>query len=140
MEKVHPYPMAVNRINKVVHFASPNGCWVCERNLPPQPCAVAVEGRTPYGLTDFIYLTCSQDCQRALKPELEKTGPNARSIPPAETCALLQAQEDVVGVIEGCQKMKRPYYVCRGPLFDHVEEALGEIVRTEPADENSKVN
>jgi hypothetical protein len=119
MDKLHPWPLAVK---KVVLFASPEySCWQCERRLPPEPCAVAVEGLTPYGLTDSIYLTCSQDCQRALKPELAWTGRTARSMQPVETSAILRAKENVIGCVEGWQGRDRPYYLVWGPLFDHAQ-------------------
>jgi hypothetical protein len=134
MEKVQPRPITVNSIKKVLLFASPNNCcWQCEQKLPLEPGAVAVEGLTPYGLTDFIYLTCSEDCRRALEPDITYTGLTSRSVEPAQITDLLRSPENVVGVVEGWQGVDRPYYLVRGPFFDetkrpsHFTELVGKL-------------
>jgi hypothetical protein len=131
MIKLHPRPITVNGIKRVLLFASPNDCcWQCEQKLPPEPGAIAVEGLTPYGPTDFIYLTCSKDCQRALEPDITQAGLTPRYVEPAQITDLLRVSENVVGVVEGWQGVDRPYYLVRGPFFDEMKQPshLTELV------------
>jgi hypothetical protein len=66
---------------------------------------------------DFVYLLCSKNCEIALKPEITP-GLTPRSVPPAEVTALLQAPENVAGMVEGWQGLDRPWYLFWGPFFD----------------------
>jgi hypothetical protein len=125
MHKLHPCPIAVNGITKAVIFVSPNnGCWQCEQNLSPEPSALALTAPGRQSLVDFIFVVCSEDCERALAPELTWPGLTPRSLEPTEVNALLRTPENVVGVVEGWQGQDRTWYLFWGPFFDSAE---GEI-------------
>jgi len=126
MQKVHPCSNTVNHGTKgVVILLSPNSCcWWCERKLPEQPGAVAVEVPGKRGLTDFVFLICSERCGRAVKPEIASCPGmqlNPRPLPPAEISVLLRVKANIVGVVEGWQGLDRPYYLFHGPFFDKEE-------------------
>src|SRR5215469_4571737 len=123
MQNVHRYSNTVNHGTKgVVILLSPNNCcWQCEQKLPPQPGAVAVEAPAKRGLTDFVFLVCSERCGRAVKPEIASCPGmqlNPRPLLPAEVSDLLCIKENIVGVVEGWQGLDRPYYLVRDPFFD----------------------
>jgi hypothetical protein len=132
MHKLHPCPITVNGMKKVIFLSPNNSCWQCEQELPPEPSAVARTVPTRQGLVDSVYLVCSEDCERALTPELTWPGLTPRSVEPTEVTALLQRPENIVGIIEGWQGQDRPWYLFWGPFFDRETEpqrAFHEVAR-----------
>jgi hypothetical protein len=96
------FQSSLSRRRSVLVLRTPGQrCWHCDRKLVAGFCGVHASHTLGQGLgRSFLFITCSERCQRGVLEECELDGVPAQSWTGAEVRALLDDDESVAGVCE----------------------------------------
>jgi hypothetical protein len=98
-----------------VVFLSPHdGCWECERRLPPEPF-VAVEAKDAASDLEFVFFCCSTACAVAIGKEISDTA-KTWIIPALDTSDLLRTRGRPIAAIEAWRGQAANWYLVNSNL------------------------
>lgn len=75
-------------------------CWYCECPLRSGFCGVHASQKTSSGRRRFLFIICSEHCQRGVLIEIQECGIPAQRLTGQEVCALLEDEDRIAGHVE----------------------------------------